>query len=65
MQLYLTTDVCLLADDFENFRSTCHEAYQLDPEYFVSAPQLAWNAMFKKSKLEVKLLNDPERYQMI
>ena len=44
MQLYLTTDVCLLADVFENFRATCHEAYELDPAYFVSAPQLAWNA---------------------
>ena len=65
MQLYLTIDVCLLADIFENFRATCHEASQLDPAYCVSAPQLAWNAMFKKSKLEVKLLSDPEMYQMI
>ena len=65
LQLYLTTDVCLLADVFENFRATCHEAYKLDPAYFVSAPQLAWNAMFKKTKLEVNLLSDPEMYKMI
>ena len=65
MQLYLTTDVSLLADVFENFRATCHEAYELDPAYFVSAPQLAWNAMFKKTKLEAKLLSDPEMYRMI
>ena len=55
----------LLADVFENFRATCYEAYELDPAYFVSAPQLAWNAMFKKTKLEVKLLSDPEIYRMI
>ena len=65
MQLYLKTDVCLLVDVFENFRATCHEAYQLDPAYFVSAQQLAWNAMFKKLKLEVKLISDPEMYRMI
>ena len=65
MQLYLTTDVCLLADVFENFRATCHEAYEIDPAYFVSAPQLAWNAMFKKTKLDVKLLSYPEMYRMI
>ena len=65
MQLYLTTDVCLLADVYENFCATCHEAYELDPAYFLSAPQLAWNAMFKKSKLKVKLLSDPEMYRMI
>ena len=39
MQLYFTTDVCLLADVFENFRATCHEAYKLDPAYFVFAPK--------------------------
>ena len=65
MQLYLTTEVCLLADVFENFRATCHEAYELDLSYFVSAPQLAWNAMFKKTKLKVKLLSNPEMYLMI
>ena len=65
MQLNLTTDVCLLADAFENFRPTCHEAYKLDPAYFVTAAQFAWNAMFKKTKLEVKLLSNKEIYRMI
>ena len=65
MQLYLTTDVCLLAAVFENFGATCHDAHKLDFPYFVSAPQLAWNAMFKKTKLEVKLLSDTEMYRII
>ena len=65
MQLYLTTDVCLLADVFENFHAICHKAYEIDHAYFVSPAQLAWNAMFKKTKLEVTLLSDPEMYRMI
>ena len=65
MQLYFTIDVCLLANVFKHLRATCHEAYELDPAYFVSAPRLAWNAMFNKTKLEVKLLSDPEMYRMI
>ena len=65
MQLYLTTNVCLLADVFENLRATCHEAYELDTAYIVSALLLAWIALFKKSKLEMKLLSDPEMYRLI
>ena len=38
MQLYLTTDVSLLADVFENFCAICHMAYELHPAYFVFAP---------------------------
>ena len=40
LELYLFTDVCLLADVFQTFRATRTEAYELDPAYFVSAPQL-------------------------
>ena len=51
LELYLFTDVCLLADVFQTFRSTSKEAYDLDPAYFLSAPQLAWNAMLRFIKL--------------
>ena len=42
--LYLKTDVCLLADVFENFRSICLEQYGLDPAHYYSLPGLSWDA---------------------
>ena len=39
--LYVQSDTLLLADVFENFRSMCIKAYELDPAHFLSAPGLA------------------------
>ena len=39
--LYLTKDVLLFADVFENFRNTCLKHYQLDPAHYYSSPGLA------------------------
>jgi hypothetical protein len=41
LKLYLASDVCQLADVFQNFRNICHQYYDLDLAYFVSAPQFA------------------------
>ena len=40
MQLYLLSDICLLADVFQMFHNNSLNEYQLDPAYFVSALQL-------------------------
>ena len=45
--LYLKTDVLLLADVFENFRKKCLEYYALDPAHYYTAPELSWNAALK------------------
>ena len=48
--LYVQSDIFLLAYVFEKFREKCIEIYELDPSYFYSAPGLAWQACLKKIK---------------
>ena len=62
--LYLQTDVTLLADVFESFRKMCLEIYELDPVRFVSAPNLAWQACLKITDIELQLLIDVDMLLM-
>ena len=60
--LYVQSDILLLADIYENFRNICLNEYELDPVYFVSAPGLSWKVCLKKSGVKLELLTD---YDMI
>jgi len=47
--IYLKTDVLLLADFFEKYRDTCLEHYGLDPVHYFSCPGMAFDAALKLS----------------
>ena len=63
-ELYNITDVLLLADVFENFRDLCLKIYGLDPVYYFTAPQLAWDACLKITSIDLELLSDPNMLLM-
>ena len=59
--LYLKSDVLLLADVFEEFRNICLENYALDPAWYYTSPGLSWDALLKHSKVKLELLTDPDK----
>ena len=62
--LYLKTDIILLTDVFEAFRSTCLEHNFLDPAQFYTSPGLAWQACLQKTGTELEFLTDPNMLLM-
>ncbi len=63
--LYLKTDVLILADVFEAFREMGMGNFELDPIHYLSAPQFSWDAMLKKTQVKAQLISDPAMYEMI
>ena len=62
--LYLKSDVLLLADVFESFRKTCFRHYNLDPAHYYTSPGLAWDACLKTTGQELQLLHDYDMWMM-
>ena len=62
--LYLRTDVVLLANVYKAFRDTCLRHYSLDPAHFYTSPGLAWKACLKHTGIKLELLTDPDMLLM-
>ena len=56
--LYVQSDILLLAEVFENFRNICLEIYELDPAKFLSAPGLSLEAASKNAKVKLDLFTN-------
>ena len=62
--LYLKSDVLLLADVFENFRKTCLKHYSLDPAHYYTSPGLVWDACLKETGQQLELLHNYDMLMM-
>ena len=65
LDLYLTTDVLLLASVFEAFREICYQTYGLDCACYFLASNLSGDAFLKVCKPELKLLTDREHLDFV
>ena len=51
LKCYLTSDITLLADNFNNFRKMIFDQFELDPVKYVSSPSLTKYCAFKILKM--------------
>ena len=55
-KFYLKVDILLLADAFKTLKEMYLKFFPLDPQKFLSASGLAWEATTKKTKAMLELL---------
>ena len=63
--LYLKTDVLLLADAFEKFINKSLEFYKLYPSYYFSPSKLSWDAMLKMTGMKLEIISDIVQYWFV
>ena len=63
--IYLKSDILLLADIFEKFRVMCLDNYDLDPANHVGTPGLSWEAMLQRTGVELELFTDEDKYHFM
>ena len=58
LECYLTSDITLLVDNFNNFRKIMFDKFQLDCCKYISAPSLTKDAALRYSKCKIENMKD-------
>ena len=53
LECYLTSDITLLAENFNQFRKMIFDQFELDPVKYVSSPSLTKDCALKYSKCKM------------
>ena len=65
LEVYLLSDILILADVFENFRTNCLRDYALDACHYFSSPHFTYDAFLRHSGMKMDLLRDLNQYLFI
>ena len=65
LECYLTSDITLLADVFNDFRKIVLDEFQLDPLKYVSAPSLTKDCGLKYSKCKIENIKDVSIFNFV
>ncbi|CAG9824524.1 unnamed protein product [Phaedon cochleariae] len=65
VDIYMKTDIMLLTDVFEKFRTSCLRTYNLDPAHYYTLPGFTWDAMLYKTGQELKLLANVDMFLFV
>ena len=63
--LYLSTDVLLLASEIEAFRSVCYETYGVDCMHYHTANNLAGDVFLKVCRADLRLLTERDHLPFV
>lgn len=64
-ELYCTTDTALLAELVMRFRKEIFEKFNLEVAHYISLPQLAYDAMLKRTGVTIELISDVDQLMFV
>ena len=65
LECYLTSDITLLADVFNNFRNIIYNEFQLDCVKYISSPSLSKDCGLKYSKCKIEHIKDVNIFNFV